>query len=1005
MDAKTWQIVKGWLADVAELPAEERDAYLARHCADEALRGEMLELLADRASLSGIVTPAALARGARLGRYEVIEAIGAGGMGEVYRARDSRLGRDVAVKVVPALWSGDRDRLSRLEREARVLASLNHPNIAQIHGLEESDDRRALVLEFVEGETLAERIARGPIPVAEAVSIARQICEALEAAHDRGIIHRDLKPANVKVRPDGTVKVLDFGLAKIAAPESMALPSQPISTDGTGPGLILGTAAYMSPEQASGKPVDRRADLWALGVVLMEMLTGRRVFDGETASHVIAAVLQADPEWRTLPARTPVSVERLLRRCLSKAPSDRLDSAAAARLELLDAQSSLRTDQASAGRSSRRRAIVLAALVGILGVSLAGWTTFGGRVASPPLPGPIASSVALKPRAFVLIGAFENRTGSPSLDGIVEAHIERELAMSQFLSLVPRPRIDDALALMRKPLNAPLSAETARDVCIRDGGIRTYVTGRIDRIGKQYEIFASAFHPADGHAVITVEAEAADDNALPSAIRQLSNRLRADLGESAGAIRETNQELEKVTTVSPQAVRLFSDGLRAFNVADFSEADADFKEAIAQDANFASAYIWLAWTAKNANEPPEKYVPLAQHAMDLAGSASLREREWIAGSYYTLTKQPELARGQYAALLRKYPDDFWALNNLLMYSEARGDPPHATLDLRLRAADAQPTNFRVQAETAVGVLAVEGIDAARPRMARARQVMPDLDDDQNKRTPTLTLQARISVLLFPAHDLWTQGRAAEAARVLDDLSHRPEFGLERNWTVGFLGKLRLALGQLHLAESTFNRIQDLELRDLDLAEVALLRGDRAGIAAHVKTSQPDFPVVSLLIRAGRIDEASRVLPAAIRFRDIDHLDPAWSANEIQEARGNRERIQQALQMGPTWTNWGPGSVRVFWYSETLAHAAANIGDLKAAIKVLEDTAPYGSRSYGIYATAGVYAMRDQKLLADLYRQDGQVDKARAIERDLLARLAVADPDYPLLVALKQRIGQ
>ena len=231
-------------------------------------------------------------------------------MGQVYRARDTKLNRDVALKVLPDLFANDAERLARFTREAQTLASLNHPHIAAIYGLEESGGVRALVMELVEGEDLSQRIARGAIPLDEALPIARQIAEALEAAHEHGIIHRDLKPANIKLRPDGTVKVLDFGLAKAMEPpaSSPSVTQSPTLTSPammTGMGVILGTAAYMSPEQAVGRPADKRSDVWAFGVVLYEMLTGRPVFAGETVSHMLAAVLKSAPDWTTLPADTP----------------------------------------------------------------------------------------------------------------------------------------------------------------------------------------------------------------------------------------------------------------------------------------------------------------------------------------------------------------------------------------------------------------------------------------------------------------------------------------------------------------------------------------------------------------------------------------------------------------------------------------------------------------------------------------------------------------------------
>ena len=279
-----------------------------------------------------------LTPGARVGVYEVTAQIGAGGMGEVYRATDSNLKRSVAIKALSATVAGDADRLARFQREAEVLAALNHPNIGAIYGLEKTPDFTALVMELVEGEDLSQRIARGPIPLDEALPIAKQIADALEAAHERGIIHRDLKPANIKVRPDGTVKILDFGLAKAMEPVTGSVPSvsmsPTLSMHATQAGIILGTAAYMAPEQARGKGVDRRADIWAFGVVLFEMLTGSPPFPGEDISHVLARVIEREPAWSTLPPDLPPALATYLRRCLVKDPRQRVRDIGDVRLAL-----------------------------------------------------------------------------------------------------------------------------------------------------------------------------------------------------------------------------------------------------------------------------------------------------------------------------------------------------------------------------------------------------------------------------------------------------------------------------------------------------------------------------------------------------------------------------------------------------------------------------------------------------------------------------------------------
>jgi eukaryotic-like serine/threonine-protein kinase len=333
----------------------------------------------------------ALAPGTRLGVYEVIAQIGEGGMGQVYRARDTKLQRDVALKVLPHGFAADPDRVARFRREAHVLAALNHPNIAQIYGVEEAGSGPALVLELVEGPTLADRIAHARIEIPDALHIARQIALALEAAHSQSIIHRDLKPANVKVRDDGTVKVLDFGLAKAFEPASRPTDevanSPTITNRATALGIILGTAAYMAPEQAKGKPVDRRADIWAFGVVLYEMLTGRRLFKGEDVSDTLADVLKTDPDWRALPADTLPSIQRLLRRCLARDPNERLHDIADARLEMEEALRAPSDNVAAAtgGLGRRERWLWLAALVatGVVSAASAWWLR---RAKSPQAP-------------------------------------------------------------------------------------------------------------------------------------------------------------------------------------------------------------------------------------------------------------------------------------------------------------------------------------------------------------------------------------------------------------------------------------------------------------------------------------------------------------------------------------------------------------------------------------------------------------------------------------------
>ena len=372
--------------------------------------------------------------GQQIGPYSVLSKLGAGGMGEVYRARDSKLNRDVALKVLPAFLAGDPERLGRFRREAQVLAALNHPNIGHIYGFEDSGSMPALVLELVEGPTLADRILRGPMPVGDALQIARQIVDGLEAAHEQGVIHRDLKPANIKVKDDGTVKVLDFGLAKAlatqgAAGSEAALNSPTMSARATEMGMILGTAAYMSPEQAKGKTADQRADVWAFGVVLFEMLSGKQVFTGETASEVMASVMKEEPDWSQLPSNLSPALRRLLRRCLEKDPKKRMSAMSDVRLELNEKDIAVADAAAVAGAPGSKLMLLAATAVGAV-VTAIGFLASGSWQASAPERAPArvavlgpegvsqvfdASESAISPDGRTLVFSAADRDGRSRL--------------------------------------------------------------------------------------------------------------------------------------------------------------------------------------------------------------------------------------------------------------------------------------------------------------------------------------------------------------------------------------------------------------------------------------------------------------------------------------------------------------------------------------------------------------------------------------------------------------
>jgi eukaryotic-like serine/threonine-protein kinase len=389
MTPERWQQVTNLFHQARAMAPSEREAFVRDACReDPSLANQVLDMLAadaneDRSVRLTAVSPAALAEGAAVGPYRIERRIGQGGMGEVFRATDTRLHRPVALKVLSPGLARNLEFRARFEREARLLATLNHPNIGAIYGLENVGDDCALVLELVEGSTLAERLAAGPLRTADAMRIARQIASGLEAAHEKGIVHRDLKPANVKIAPNGSVKILDFGIAKLVANDDAAVTQTAGRTE---PGAAIGTPAYMSPEQLRGNVVDKRTDIWAFGCLLYEMLCGRHAFAGDTLPDIVAGIVERQPDFEALPADTPGSIRTLLRRCLQTDPADRLHDIADARIELAEALESPHPALQPLPITRRRHSWWVTTLVVLSGAGLAVW--FGSTRLRAPTPGP-----------------------------------------------------------------------------------------------------------------------------------------------------------------------------------------------------------------------------------------------------------------------------------------------------------------------------------------------------------------------------------------------------------------------------------------------------------------------------------------------------------------------------------------------------------------------------------------------------------------------------------------
>jgi serine/threonine protein kinase len=976
-------------------PVDAREAFLADACGgDEALQREVSELLAitsgdDLLARSSAPGPTiTLATGSHLGPYEIEALIGAGGMGEVYRARDTRLHRTVALKLLPAHLRANADLRVRFEREARAVGSLTHPNICALHDLSHEGKLDFLVMEYADGGTLADALRNGPLPIATTLRVGASVALALAAAHAKGVVHRDVKPSNIVLTADGVPKLVDFGLALTGT--AVETPTTGGDSRMTRTGIFAGTPQYMSPEQVIRQPLDSRTDLFSLGLVLFECVTGRRPFDGGTLSASLKNLMFAAPRsMRALRAEVPAELERLVLKCLEKDAATRQISASELASSLTRLERNPRHEASRTRRFVRWTAAATVLLVASAGIA---WERRDAPVTTRPTTSD--ATLAFHPRDSVLMSTFDNRTGDRQFDRTIENALEYELNNSPYVTIVPPDRVDAALKLMLKPADTTVDAATGREVALRDGDTRFVIGGDISRFGAGYVMTVRVIEPSTGATVATTREESAGLDGVQRTVHRLSNWIRLTLGEAPVAVMRDDARLEKVTTPSLRAVQLYSEARRVFDRGEMSAAEAMFTAALAEDPGFASAHIWLAWALANQRRPQDVIVARAKRAADLASTTTERERYWILASYYLLTGQNQLALGQLEALTQRFPNDFWAVRNLSVVYMRLGRADDA-LEVAPRVADIQREDFVAQAMAAANLFQAMGIDQAQPYIERSERLLSK---------PVSSSQgwgdaAKVWLLLLPAHQHWAAGRASEAAKVLDSVKNRPEFQLDPSKTLHMLGTLRLALGQLTLADHTFDRITDANQRALDKSAVALARNDMPTVIALINAAKPtDFAAVSLLVEAGDLDGAQRLLD---KMPDKDPTHSQWTAEQIKEARGDTDQITRALKNGVPWARVMTG-VRTYYYSETLARAAARTGNVNDAIRILEQIRPVGARAYAFFTQSGCAWMRTQILLADLYRETDQIDKARAIERGLLSQLAVADSDYPLLVELRRR---
>ena len=599
------------------------------------MRREVLELLISPAPLSDIIAAGTLQPGARLGPYVIERLLGRGGMGEVYEARDSRLNRTVAIKVLPARLADDPHFRERFDREARTICQLDHPHICTLYDVGDQDGTSYLVMQYVEGGTLADRVTKGAVPIDQALQYAAEIADALENAHAKGIIHRDIKPANIVVNERGHAVVLDFGLAS---------RSRAADADGlaTGPGSAMGTRAYMSPEQARGLTADARSDLWSLGVVLYEMVTGARPFDGQTAAVMFDAILNKPPQpVRERNPNVPVELQQIIGKLLEKDRERRYRSAAELRHDLELLQTGL--GPAAATRQSgplRTYAIAAAAVLVVAAGAAFAWQHH-------------ARGTPLSDKDVLVLADFANTTGDPVFDGTLRQGLAIQLEQSPFLKIMDDGQVQHELRLMSMPPGIRITNDVAHDICVRSGAAAT-IDGSITSLGKSYVITLQAITCASGATLAREQIQAPDKEHVLNVVGTAATAMRARLGESRSSIQTLNRPLEQATTPSLEALQAYSTGYTELTLGHFLPAVPLLERAVAIDPTFATADHYLAVAANNAGDTARSQEYIGK-AFALIDRVSEFERDSIAAVYYDYNGELDKAIDAYRLAAQNYP--------------------------------------------------------------------------------------------------------------------------------------------------------------------------------------------------------------------------------------------------------------------------------------------------------------------------------------------------------------
>ncbi len=935
--------------------------------------------------------------GSKVSHYRILEKLGAGGMGEVYLAEDMKLGRKVAIKILSEEYTTNKDRLHRFEQEAAAASNLNHPNILTIHEVGTDDGRHFIATEYIDGVTLRRKAAEAPLEIREILEIAIQIAGALEEAHAAGIVHRDIKPDNVMVRRNGYVKVLDFGLAKLTE----TMDRSPLDPDAatrvmvqTDAGVVMGTSHYMSPEQARGRPVDARSDIWSLGVVIYEMVTGRTPFTGETSTDVIVAITQKEPSpLARFAPNVPAELDWIVNKTLRKDRDERYQTIKELLTDLRRVKQRLEFEQ-ELERSSTPD-LVTKSTVSTVGtptvqerametktvthVSSAEYIATGikrHKIAVALVALAIVASLGaayyyyfhrtqpLTERDTVLLTDFVNTTGETLFDGTLKQALAVQLGQTPFLNLFPEERVRETLRFMGRSPDDRITRDVGREICQRQG-IKAMLAGSITRFGSNYVITIEAIDPRSGNPFASEQVEADTKEKVLTSLGTAASNLRQKLGESLSSIQKYDAKIEQATTSSLEALKAYAMGDEERAKGRTRESLVFYKRAVELDPNFAMAHARIGVHYFNQKEV-ETSKPYIQKAYDLRDRVSERERLYIAEKYYNyITGELDKAGETLQTWSKLYPDDFVPHNNLSINFRILGRNEEA-LQESLEAVRLRPDNTAGRTNVISNFIALSRFDEAEQARKELEKINPD---HLIVHFAGFYLSAvRGDQAGMEREVQWARGRPEEAdftairgahamqrgkAKEAEDLAKRAAelFKQQKrnenaaNMFLNLAGNL-VVLGKCQQAKENANAAIALFRSDLGMAGAALVYAACADASKAqsmldaVRTSAPKNTLVtsvfSPMLRSevergrGNIDEALQLLES---LRSYDLSESTGLANNY--SRGHlylekRRANDAAAEFRKIIENRGIG-----WFSPV--HALAHVGLARAAV-ISGDTA-------------------------------------------------------------------